>query len=260
MYLQITTKCNMRCAHCCYSCGPRGKHMAGDVWRRAIDMAREWDEMISIGGGEPTLHPDFFLILKTCLQEFDYVWMATNGSQTSIMRRLSDIIQGGDYPGECPYDSDEDEGAWEVWMDENTIIADGKLTVALSQDYYHDPIDEKIRELWKARTNRNGFGSRHNGFEIRDVTRSKDGPSAAGRAKKTGAGWAEHCVCPDIIIRPDGKLKACGCPGSPVIGDVWEGIEEKWQEVRSEEEYRDSNCYIYYRKHKDYRKHKEGNR
>ena len=84
-YLQITTKCNMNCAHCCYSCSMRGKHMDNHLIQQAIDFAESIDNYsIAIGGGEPTLHPQFFDILKRSLQVFDNVWLATNGSQTEI--------------------------------------------------------------------------------------------------------------------------------------------------------------------------------
>ena len=69
MYLQITTKCNMTCSHCCYSCNKNGKHADFNTIIDAIAFARDCDESISIGGGEPTLHPDFFRILKHCIEE-----------------------------------------------------------------------------------------------------------------------------------------------------------------------------------------------
>lgn len=226
MYLQITTKCNMKCAHCCYSCGKNGKHMDYHVAVQAIQFAREYDDMIAIGGGEPTLHPRFFDILRMCLDSFDYVWMATNGSKPRKMWRLRDIIDGEDY-------RDDEEG----------IYQEGKLSVALSQDYFHAPIDERIVKYWTERASK-----RVSGYEIRNVTQSNSGVIAQGRAKRTGSGWNEKdCVCPDLVIQPSGKVKLCGCTGSPVIGDVWYGIEEKWQAVINDDgddtDYQDCKCY-----------------
>ena len=49
MYLQITTKCNMKCDHCCYSCGKWGKHGEYETIIDAIAFIRNWnDETISI--------------------------------------------------------------------------------------------------------------------------------------------------------------------------------------------------------------------
>ena len=55
MYVMITTRCNMTCCHCAYSCTAEGEDMSMDTFRRAIDFMHEWgEEPISIGGGERT--------------------------------------------------------------------------------------------------------------------------------------------------------------------------------------------------------------
>lgn len=253
MYLQITTKCNMSCEHCCYSCGKRGKHGDLSTIIDAITFARDTfgDETITIGGGEPTLHPDFFKILKCCLEDFDYVWMATNGSQTNIMHRLADIIDGEDYPEE---ECDCAERLGEDFLEEygecmcyekiaygaDCIYQEDQLSVALSQDCFHDPIDSRIVELWTRRANQH----KHSHFEIRNVTNSYKGVIAEGRAKRTGVGSAKGCVCSDLLIRPDGKIKLCGCNRSPIIGNIWSGIAEKWETVIYEDEhFNDERCY-----------------
>ena len=243
MYLQITTKCNMTCDHCYCSCTMRGKHADKQTWEQMIYFASQQDSgSITIGGGEPTLHPDFFPILKECLDEFDYVWMATNGSITKSMYRLASIIDNCDYENvECTCsEDDKDSGNCNcqdspdiIWNDEK------KLTVALSQDYWHDPINERIVSLWENRARQH----KHSGYELRDVSKSRDGASAEGRAKKTGAGGSDHCVCPDMIIKPDGKIKLCGCTHSPVIGNIWDGVSDKWQKVLYSDKFQDSNCY-----------------
>lgn len=227
MYLQITTKCNMTCEHCCYSCNMKGKHMDNATLWRALDVAQGLgNESISIGGGEPTMHPDFFDILKTCLNSFDYVWLATNGSKTKKMRRLAAILDGTDY--ETPDIDEYDE-----------ICQEDKLGVALSTDYYHDPIDSKILDHWK----RNA-ANRPSGYELRDVTKSHHGVINTGRAKRTGAGMCEdECVCSDILINPKGEIRLCGCKNAPIIGDVFSGISEKWERVLQSDNFTYSNCF-----------------
>lgn len=218
MYLQITTRCNMRCTHCCYSCSPsRGSSMTRETYVNVIAFARDYTDCIAIGGGEPTLHKDFFTILGFCLQDFDYVWLATNGSRTKSMFRLCNIITG------------EDE----------QIYQDDKLTVALSTDYYHDydMIEYRIRELWTRNAKR-----RDSGFEVRDVSGNV---IREGRATKSGV-WnkKEGCVCSDLFITPSGDIKLCGCKKSPVIGNVNTGdIEAKYKHILESEEYQNSKCY-----------------
>jgi organic radical activating enzyme len=238
----------MKCDHCCYSCSNRGKHGEYNTIVDAVAFIREYsDETISIGGGEPTLHPRFFDILKMCLEDFTYVWMATNGSQTETMYRLAEIIDGNDLYHQldqmgCECDPDDLEDGYECDCHdyfEDYIYQEDKLSVALSLDPWHDPIDERIVDLWTRRANQH----RHSHFEIRDVSKSMNGAIAEGRGKRTGAAWAEGCVCPDFIIRIDGSIKLCGCSGSPVIGDVWRGIDDKWQEVTQSDKFNDTRCY-----------------
>ena len=46
MYIQITTKCNMRCAHCCFAATRQGEYLWGASWTRqyypieALDLFR----------------------------------------------------------------------------------------------------------------------------------------------------------------------------------------------------------------------------
>lgn len=224
MYLQITTKCNMRCDHCCYSCGPKGEHMNMNTFYQAVQYIGDWDECISIGGGEPTVHPNFFQILSHCISIFDYVWMATNGKKKRSMKRLAKIIDG------------EDE----------EIYQEGKLHVDLSLDYFHEPIDYDIESYWLRRST-----TRDSGYGIRDVTTSHYGVIKQGRAERT-QNWATEgeCVCSDLIIKPNGQIKICGCNSSPIIGDVWNGVEPKWEKVIQSGLFREADCYTTYKRKK----------
>ena len=247
MYLQITTKCNMTCDHCCYSCDMQGDHMEWDTFVDSIVFCRDYTENISIGGGEPTLHPKFFDFLRVCLEDFDYVWMATNGSQTETMWRLANIIDGEDYPDcDCDEDTLDEYGCLcHEKIDYDSIYQEDKLSVALSHDCFHDEINQKIVNFWSKRANIH----RHSHFEIRDVSHNV---IAMGRAADTGVGWVkDDCVCADLVIKPNGDIKLCGCDNAPVIGNVASGIEEKWEEVLNDDAFRYTDCYNGWLKHKE---------
>ena len=247
MYLQITTKCNMKCDHCCYSCGKWGKHGEYETIIDAIAFIRNWnDETISIGGGEPTLHPRFFDILKYCLEDFDSVWMATNGSKTKTMFRLANIIDQCDWESFdsedyciCETQEEKDNCHCEP---EGLIYQEDKLTVALSQDPFHNPIDQRIVDLWTRRSIVNNYNN-HPHFEIRNTYTSTQGLSNSGRAKKNQLAYSNHCPCSSLLIKPNGKIKLCGCSNSPIIGDVWNGIEDKWEKIIDSDKFKETNCY-----------------
>lgn len=209
MYLQITTKCNMACQHCCYSCSSHGRHADWETVQSMIDFAADWGEIVAIGGGEPTLHPRFFTILELCLARLDYVWLATNGSRTRTMFRLANIMMG----------------------DDNRIFTrrPDQLSVALSLDKFHDKIDQRVVDLWRRQK-----------FEIRNVENRVIGQ---GRAKETGVGQLDDCVCNDLFVQPDGSIKLCGCKEAPVIGHVQNGIGRDWLAKMDCDEFVELGCY-----------------
>ncbi|MGH3758579.1 radical SAM protein [Actinophytocola sp.] len=60
LWLEITGKCQLGCAHCYADSGPRGSHgvMTTSDWCRVIDESTTLGiEMVQFIGGEPTMHP-----------------------------------------------------------------------------------------------------------------------------------------------------------------------------------------------------------
>lgn len=192
MYLQITSRCNFHCPHCCFSCTKRGEDMSLETFRRALEIASEHDGYLSIGGGEPTLHPLFeqFLIEGIAYEAEQGheggVFIATNGSITRralLIAKLTsaNIIQG-----------------------------------YLSQDEYHSAIDRKVVEAFRDIAPVNS-PDRH----IRTVTNIQN----FGRAKKNNlATDFDSCACDTFFVKPSGVIRQCGCPRSPVIGNTDTGI------------------------------------
>ncbi|MFB8762325.1 radical SAM/SPASM domain-containing protein [Nocardiopsis alba] len=61
LWLDLTRRCQLECAHCYNSSGPAGDHgtMTLTDWRRVIDQAAQsGTRLVQLIGGEPTLHPD----------------------------------------------------------------------------------------------------------------------------------------------------------------------------------------------------------
>jgi hypothetical protein len=185
MYIQITTRCNMKCAHCCFACTKTGKDMPMKTYRKAIEIAQERGDTITLGGGEPTLHRHFWEIIGLVLgADCESLWLATNGSQTKTALALANMARKG------------------------------VLGVALSQDDYHDPIDPKVIQAFtKFKTE---YSTNDNDYrEIRNVTGSE---IQAGRSK-----WgSEKCACEDLFVKPDGSVHICGCANSPKICSIFD--------------------------------------
>lgn len=64
--LQITERCNLNCAHCFLSAGPKGDHMSIDDIRNIVMPRLKGCRVINITltGGEPFLHPDILDIVS----------------------------------------------------------------------------------------------------------------------------------------------------------------------------------------------------
>ena len=165
MYLRITNRCNMSCAHCGMNCTAKGEDMTSRVYKQAIKYASETLESIALGGGEPTLHKRFWEIIGLSIASCDNVWLATNGSQTNISIKLAHMAKRG-------------------------IIG-----CALSQDEYHDPIDPRVIQAFTRDKRNYGFnyngGSENDYREIRDVTgkeikagRCEEGPAVPRHASR----------------------------------------------------------------------------
>lgn len=190
MYLQITTRCNMTCEHCCMNCYSDGDDMDMETVKNALDVFE--GHHTTIGGGEPTIHPRFWEIFGEVMS-YEY-WdiaphIVTNGSMTSIAKALANMAKSG------------------------------VIGATLSQDNYHDPIDYEVVEAFQKDGGRSWSHREDNDCrEIRDVTANEIN---AGRCDF----GEEGCPCNDFIVQPDGSVKLCGCDEAPVVGNVNEGFD-----------------------------------
>lgn len=246
-YWQITDKCNMLCAHCCGSHTMRGKHATSEVLRagyefikKAVKDADSLDDRITIGGGEPTLHPQFWDVMLMAMSIFRVtgedtgapgVSVVTNGSVEESAVRLANMAENG------------------------------FISAALSFDDFHEKhkISQKVREAFDTQhppwTRRDKMA----GVDFRDL-RCGGEIIPIGRAKRTGVGSRHRkndCICSCLFIKTSGNIHWCGCPKSPKIGDVWNGIEEIWEERRrlyDEESGEPFECYRQYDEFMEQRK------
>lgn len=156
-----------------------------NVFRKALKIVQDSDGILEIGGGEPTLHPHFWSIIGQSLgANLEDVWMATNGSITKTAISLANMAKKG------------------------------IISVRLSQDKYHSPIDKKVIEAFKKDKNT------LNNNDCRDVTKLGYAIHKAGRAEENKIYSIEDCVCSDWFIDPYGNLKQCGCLDSPILLNI----------------------------------------
>lgn len=136
MYIQITTQCNMKCAHCCFECEPgKGTHMTVGTFRKALALC---DEFVTIGGGEPTVHPKFETILLMAVAYVSEcgVHVITNGKH----KRRALMLAG---------------------LTRNNVV-----DAQLSRDRYHEKVSKEVIRAFGPSHTRGGFAplprGRHN--------------------------------------------------------------------------------------------------
>lgn len=216
MYVQITTKCNMSCAHCCFAATRKGEHMPLNIFQKALQVAVNRGDHLTIGGGEPTMHPDFFKYLELAREEsrrgnFDIQpFVVTNGKNAKV-NRMMDML--------------EQELEW----GQNTF------SMALSQDQWHDSIErEKVARAMRLKDRTHN--ARTGAMEIRSV--STISPVGRGRhsrfddmSKPRGG-----CACETALVDPQGIVWACGCK-KVKLGSIWdEGILDDYDENEAHKE------------------------
>jgi MoaA/NifB/PqqE/SkfB family radical SAM enzyme len=158
--------------------------MSEATFKAAIQYAVSRCDLITIGGGEPTLHPQFVDFVLHAIWEMEDITYAlglpavslvTNGSNTKIALKLAKLAERG------------------------------VLSVAVSRDQYHDPIDPKVFDAFGLNNPRHER-TENDYREIRTVYSI----IPAGRAKS----WGDRkrtCMCDAIFINPNGDVFTCGC-------------------------------------------------
>lgn len=121
--IEIVNSCNLSCPTC-YADSPLGSEQRVDAVPLAQLQRRIQDvidrkgkiEILQLSGGEPTLHPEFFELLRW-LQEhpgIDYVLLNTNGvriaNDANFSRELSRVFRYGKFQIYLQFDGVQEEG------------------------------------------------------------------------------------------------------------------------------------------------------
>lgn len=122
--IEVTRRCNMACEHCM-----RGDAQNIDLDPKALDalFARtEWIGSLGLTGGEPTLNPDALRLIREAAEKYnvriDSVQCVTNGKEVSdeFLKNFTDLLM---------------------------LCEDNEMSeLSLSQDMFHDPVDERTRK------------------------------------------------------------------------------------------------------------------
>lgn len=190
LYIQITNRCNMTCAHCCFACTAKGTDMTRETFQAAIQLAKEQEQHITIGGGEPTLHPLF--------REF-------------VMHAVWELAELGEHSGMPAVHMVTNGSNTEIALNIASLARQGVITAAVSHDDYHDPIDERVYRAFEKPKKDYYAQLNSNDHDYRSVNGGGGFIIPVGRAKS----WGDHpfikCVCDSPFVTPKGTVYPCGC-------------------------------------------------
>lgn len=184
MYVQTTLKCNMACAHCCFSCGPHRKEKVMSKWTFQNALKAAGGGYVTLGGGEPTTWHLLTWAIETALADkwVEGVHVITNGKKTRVVERL-------------------------IGMQE---IYHPRFTLGLSVDEFHESISLHILNWFKSHKMTHGSEFLYDKLKYQ------------GRAKEfiEKTDGSEYCICDDMFVKPNGDVFQCGCPDAKKLGNV----------------------------------------
>ena len=209
--IQVTTKCNMSCAHCCLDRGngQSGKNMQMDMFKGSCYCAENNTEWVTLGGGEPFMNPHIFKMIEHMLDNTElFVHIVTNGTMTKRMSKLFDLL--------------------ESWYDTD------RISIELSWDQFHDThlVEPFVYNYFK---------------RINKLRTCGDRPLIpAGRAigliNEYEMSPHHKCACDTWQIMPTGKIMGCACHDSIQIGEIVHHGYELYQD-KLIEDFEDEACY-----------------
>jgi molybdenum cofactor biosynthesis enzyme MoaA len=97
LYINLTNKCNTACSFCCMFSSPnKNIFMDFDTFKKIVDTDHpECNFELQLEGGEPLLHPDFYLFLEYArsTKRCNKIVLTTNGILlTKNLQRITDFV------------------------------------------------------------------------------------------------------------------------------------------------------------------------
>ncbi|MBO4499177.1 MAG: radical SAM protein [Bacteroidaceae bacterium] len=83
MVIMLTSRCHMGCKHCMQDSTAQGRHMTRETFDRVLAFVREAEAwLVSVTGGEPTEHPEWYAWTKELLRigSVKVLVIVTNGT------------------------------------------------------------------------------------------------------------------------------------------------------------------------------------
>lgn len=199
LYIQITTRCNILCPYCIFSCTTEGEDMSFQDFKEIVSPLGLYAVML--GGGEPTVHPDFWRMFYALKDRHLDVSVVTNGQKAECALRLANLAKKGEC---CAVLSTDPIYKQPIQIPRVWYAFENGLDMRKSSDLYSSAPRDRRR--------------------IYNVTKFV----RMGRAVENDPGGAAHtsCCCDEgdgsLFVSTKGDLYSCGCEFRKCYGNVLE--------------------------------------
>ena len=209
----LTFMCNLKCSYCINAndtIDRRRRLLSGQEWVNALDCITSRPDLpLTLGGGEPTLHPDFYFIVNELHDLGHYMDLLTNSMfhVDVFMRQVGPEV----FKRDAPYASIRVSYHPETMVAESVIYRVKKL---LDKGYYvgiwsvdHPRYKGKIEEF-AARCSKEGID-----FRLKEFLGMYEG-KLYGNYRYPGACRGDEagkvmCKTTELIIGPNGNVYRC---------------------------------------------------
>jgi len=149
----LTLRCNFNCDYCINDFGGierKRKEISGDEWIELLNNIDFRDIPLTLGGGEPTLHKDFYKIINNLETKVDLLTNLQFDVDEFIQNVSPDVFTKSDIPFYCPIrisyhvgQSDEKE-----LISETKKLRDNGFNVGVFSLFHPHYINENMRIAW----------------------------------------------------------------------------------------------------------------
>ncbi|MEU6170470.1 radical SAM/SPASM domain-containing protein [Streptantibioticus parmotrematis] len=216
--MDLTRKCQLRCTHCYNGSGPEREHgaMSSENWVSVLDQAADIGvRHVQFIGGEPTLHPEFTILVQHALDAGLHVEVFSN--LVHVSRECWKLFQRQGVSLATSYYSDQgaDHDAVTRRPSHSRTRANIALAVGLGVPLRVGIVTDDEGQVLGARTDLESLGVRRVSVDrVRPFGRGgqTQAPDLSGLCGRCGHGTA--------AVGPDGTVSPCVFSGFVDVGNV----------------------------------------
>ena len=227
MWLELTSRCNLRCIHCYSNSSPDTSDPRTLEPETYISLLREARSLgclsVQFIGGEPSLHPHLPTLIDEAGQlQYDFIEVYTNlvslpsGMLDAVSRNGAAIATSFYAASAAVHDAvTNQDGSWAKTLRNIKRLVAGRIPLRvgfIEMDTNRDEYDDAVRLL--------------NAHGVTNVARDHQRPFGRAEDRAPGdlnvGGLCGNCTSGNVCILPNGDVTLCIMSRELIVGSVYE--------------------------------------